>query len=138
MTRVIFFQVRDSPSKLKLLFDTAQLHFAKKEHVLICVENEKAQQFANDLLWQEGFLPHLATDEPTTDFIAITKTKQNINQSLIAFNLCPTPLLINTPLRLIYEFEDLSSAHKNQLSSLRFDAYKKRGFTITSNSSTTT
>ena len=134
-TRVIFFQVQSPSAKLKFLCESAQSHFEKKEPFLILTEDLKAQGFVDELLWKSpssSFLPHVATDEKTEEFIAITKTKNNVNQAKVAFNLCTTPLLIQTPFRIIYEFEDLTSPSKNRLSSLRFNAYKKEGFLIES------
>lgn len=127
-TRVVFFQVRDSNLKLQRIAETAQTHFEKKEPFLIFVEDIKAQQFVDDLLWKfpdVSFLPHLATDDTTKEWVVVTKSKKNINGAKYAFNLCSTPLLIEGPFRIIYEFEDLTSTSKRQLSSLRFDAYKE-------------
>lgn len=132
-TRVIFFQVRDAASKFKLLTETAQTHFEKKDPFLIVVEDDKAGLFVDELLWKippTSFLPHTFTDIPCQEKIVITKTKQNINQAKIAFNLCSTPLLIEGPFSLIYEFEDLSSPHKANLASVRFDAYKAARYRI--------
>jgi DNA polymerase IIIc chi subunit len=132
-TRVVFFLVRDNSSKLKKIAETALAHFEKKEPFLILVEDERSQQFVDELLWklpETSFLPHIAADEPTTDRIAICKSKKNVNNARIAFNLCPTPLLIEGPFRIIYEFEDLSAPNKKNLSSLRFDAYKQAGYLI--------
>lgn len=137
MNRVIFYQVRDAASKIKCICMTAISHFEKKEPFLILVEDAKAQEFVDDLLWkfpETSFLPHVISDEPTKDFIAITKTKNNVNQARVAFNLCPTPLLIDSPFRIIYEFEDLTNPNKSKLSSLRFDAYKAAQFLIESKS----
>lgn len=134
-TRVIFFQVQSPSAKLKFLCESAQSHFEKKEPFLILVEDLKAKEFADELLWKfppNSFLPHVATDEKTQELVAITKTKNNVNQARVAFNLCTTPLLIQTPFRIIYEFEDLTSPSKNRLSSLRFNAYKEEGFLIES------
>jgi DNA polymerase IIIc chi subunit len=132
-TRCIFFQVRDNRSKLKKIIDTARLHFERKEPFLIFVEDLKAQEFVDELLWKNpptSFFPHLATDEMTTELVAITKIKTNVNGAKTAFNLCPTPLLIEGPFKMIYEFEDLTAPNKTNLSSLRFDAYKQEGFLI--------
>lgn len=134
-TRVIFFQVREIAAKLKTLCETVQSHFEKKEHFLILVEDAKAQEFVDELLWKSpdtSFLPHIASDEKISDLIAITKTKNNVNSAKVAFNLCSTPLLIDPPFRLIYELEDLTNPNKNKLSSLRFDAYKAAHFLIES------
>ena len=126
--RIVFFQVRDVASKLKRIAETAKAHFEKKERFLIFVEDAKAQDFVDELLWkspESSFLPHSAADEETKDWIAITKGKRNINGARIAFNLCSTPLLIEGPFRIIYDFEDLTAPNKKNLSSLRFDRYKE-------------
>ncbi|MBX7065907.1 MAG: DNA polymerase III subunit chi [Parachlamydiales bacterium] len=132
-TRVIFFQVNENGNKLKKILETAQLHFVKKEPILFFVEEEKSEKFVDELLWKQpaaSFLPHVASDGPTNDFVAITKSKNNVNQAKIAFNLCPTALLLNETFKIIYEFEDLTAPVKKNLSSQRFDAYKKAGFFI--------
>lgn len=137
MSRVIFYQVRDATSKIKCICQAALSHFEKKEPFLILVEDAKAQEFVDDLLWkfpETSFLPHVICDLSTKDFIAITKTKMNVNEAKVAFNLCPTPLLIESPFRIIYEFEDLTNPNKSKLSSLRFDAYKAAHFLIESKS----
>jgi DNA polymerase-3 subunit chi len=131
--RVIFFQVHDNASKLKRIVETAHSHFERKEALLILTEDDRSSAFVDELLWkmpETSFLPHIATDDPTTDWIAIAKIKKNINNAPIAFNLCPTPLLIEGPFRIIYEFEDLTSPNKKNLSSLRYDAYKRAGHLI--------
>jgi len=131
--RVVFFQVNDNNAKLKRIFEMAHLHFERKEPFLIMVEDEKSQKFVDELLWKSpstSFLPHSASDDPTTDLIVITKVKNNVNKARIAFNLCSTSLLIEGPFRIIYEFEDLSAPSKKNLSSQRFDSYKHAGFFI--------
>lgn len=64
------------------------------------------------------------TDTPSEEWIAISRVKENLNQAKIAFNLCSTPLFIGGPFRIIYDFEDLTTPNKQNLSSLRFDSYK--------------
>ncbi len=137
-TRVIFFQVKDAASKIKRIYETATLHFEKKEPFIFFVEDEKSALFVDELLWKSppsSFLPHSIADAPSSEQIVITKLKRNINQAKIAFNLCSTPLLIDGHFRTIYEFEDLSSPSKNKFSSLRFDAYKASHFSIEARSS---
>ncbi|HSX10255.1 MAG TPA: DNA polymerase III subunit chi [Chlamydiales bacterium] len=132
-TRVVFFQVRDNASKLKRIAEVAHTHFERKEPLLILVDDDRSAQFVDELLWkmpETSFLPHVATDDTTTDWVAIAKAKKNVNSAHIAFNLCPTPLLIEGPFRIIYEFEDLTTPNKKNLSSLRFDAYKSSGYLI--------
>jgi DNA polymerase IIIc chi subunit len=133
MTRVVLFQVKDAKEKLLRLAETASFHFERKELILILVEDEKAEQYVDELLWKvpaTSFLPHTVINASSKEFVAITRTKQNLNQAHYAFNLCPTPLLIDGPFRIIYDYEDLTTPHKKQLSSYRFDAYKKASWAI--------
>ena len=114
-TRVVFFQVRDAGAKLRRICETARSHFERKEHFLILVEDAKAATFVDELLWkipETSFLPHVVSDEITKDWIAVSKIKKNVNGARAAFNLCPTPLLIEGPFRIIYEFEDLTAPSK--------------------------
>ena len=123
--------MRDAKTKLLRIVETAQSHFVKKEPFLIFVEDEKAEKFVDELLWktpETSFLPHVVAHGPTRDLLAITRLKQNVNETKIVFNLCPTPLLIEGPFRIIYEFEDLTTPHKQNFSALRFEAYKQAQF----------
>lgn len=132
-SRIVFFQVHDNSAKLKYIVDAATAHFHKKEPFIIFVEDDRAQQFVDQLLWklpETSFLPHTSTDGPSSELVVITKMKQNCNNAKAAFNLCPTPLLIDGPFKIIYEFEDLTSISKKNFSSIRFDAYKQAGCLI--------
>lgn len=131
-TRVVFFQVNDNPTKLKKIVEIAHLHFSKKEPLLILVE-EAGLKFVDELLWkypETSFLPHKIEEGESDELITITKSKKNLNQAHVAFNLCPTALLLESPFKMIYEFEDLTAPIKKNLSSSRFDAYKSAGFLI--------
>ena len=128
-SRAVFFQVRKQAEKLTKLTSICASHFEKKEPILIFVENEKGAQYVDELLWKSpptAFLPHTVNGE---DMISITVAKKKIGAAIIAFNLCPTPLLLEG-FKLIYDFEDLTSPVKQNLSSLRFDSYKKAGYLI--------
>lgn len=130
-SRVIFFQVSDNAAKLKKIVEMAQYHFSHKEPLLFFVEEEKSEKFVDELLWKQpptSFLPHVVTDLPSNDFIVITKSKNNVNNAKVVFNLCPTALFLSEPVKIIYEFEDLTAPIKKNLSSERFDCYKKAGF----------
>ncbi|OGN55366.1 MAG: hypothetical protein A3D96_03710 [Chlamydiae bacterium RIFCSPHIGHO2_12_FULL_44_59] len=132
-TRVLFFQVSDNPSKLKKIVETASKHFEKKEPFLILVEDDRALHFVDELLWRlpaTSFLPHQRSDQECEALIVITKERKNLNRAKAAFNLSSTSLLLDPPLKIVYEFEDLSSAIKKNLSSSRFDTYKQYGFLI--------
>jgi len=135
LTRVVFFQVQTAQTKLLRISEAAQTHFGKKEKIILFVEDAKAQGFVDELLWKmptTSFLPHLATDEATQEPVVITKSKENVNGARVAFNLCPTPLLLDPPFRIIYELEDLTAPGKQKLSELRFGRYKEAKFLIES------
>lgn len=132
-TRVVFFQVQDNQTKLNKIIESAHHHFRKKEPLLILVEDEKAEKFVDELLWKypvSSFLPHIVADSPSNEFVVITKCKKNLNNARFAFNLCPTSLFLDEPFKIIYEFEDLTAPAKKNLSSQRFDTYKKAHFFI--------
>ena len=131
--RVVFFQVRFAKEKIERLVEIVTAHFEKGENIILFVEDEKAQNFVDELLWKippSNFLPHIASDTPTEEKIAITRTKTNVNLAKYAFNLCSTPLLLDPPFKIVYEYEDLTSPSKHEISAMRFDAYKKASFMI--------
>jgi DNA polymerase IIIc chi subunit len=131
MTRTIFFQVSDPKQKIEKLISCCKEHYEKKEPIIIFAEDEKTIEYLDNLLWnfpKDSFLPHAVE---TKDFITITSSKKNISNASIAFNLCPTPLLLEG-FRLLYDYEDLTSPIKKQFSILRFEAYKKAKFQIES------
>jgi len=133
--RVVFFQVKTPQDKPAALVKVVQRHFLHRESILIVVEEEAALGYVDELLWKvppESFLPHSVLEESGEERVAITRVKKNLNGAKYAFNLCPTPLLIEGPFRTIYEFEDATTPHKKNLSQMRFDAYKKAKYLIES------
>lgn len=133
IAEVSFLQVKTAEQKLFHVVQKAELHFRKKDYFLIFVEDEKIEQFVDDLLWKlplESFLPHKILENFEKIPVGITRTKKNFNEAKIAFNLCPTPLLL-PGFRKIYEFEDLSSPTKQKLSSLRFSSYRQASYLLT-------
>ena len=132
--RIVFFQVKNAADKVRLLADTAQSHFAKKEKFIIFAEDDRAIEYVDSLLWkypQVSFLPHAIAENPCPDPIVVTKVKKNLNEARFAFNLCPTPLLIEG-FRIIYDLEDATLPNKKLLSQARFDAYKAARYLIES------
>ena len=84
-TRVIFFQVNDNQTKLQKIVESAHTYFAKKEPFLIVVE-EAGLKFVDELLWkfpETSFLPHNIQETDSSDLIVITKSRTNLNLSLI-------------------------------------------------------
>ncbi|MBF8263287.1 MAG: polymerase chi subunit [Parachlamydiales bacterium] len=133
--RVVFFQVSDPAAKIAHIAQTAQYHFLRKERFLVLAEEDKALAYVDELLWNhtpEIFLPHAIHDAECQEWIALTKLKKNLNDARYVFNLCPTPLLIEGPFRIIYDFEDTSSQSKKNLSATRYDSYKQAHFLIES------
>lgn len=131
--RIILIQVKDAHTKLLELTKTAELHFEKKEPMIFFVEDDKALSFLDELLWkfpQISFLPHVTTESPIQEYLVITKIKKNLNQAKIAFNLCPTPLLIDGGFKIVYDFEDLSSPSKKNFSQMRYSAYRNANYFI--------
>ncbi len=128
-SRAVFFQVRKPNEKLARLTSICAAHFEKKEPIIIFVEDEKGALYVDELLWKSpstSFLPHTVEGE---DLVCITSSKKKFGEPRIAFNLCPTPLLLEG-FKVVYDFEDLTSPIKQNLSALRFDAYKKAGYLI--------
>ena len=134
-TRVVFFQIQSPRDKPACLVRIVRRHFLHKEPILVVAEEDKALEFADQLLWKEppeSFLPHAILEQPAEEWIGLTKVKKNLNGARYAFNLCPTPLLIEGPFRTIYEFEDLTSPNKKMMSQMRYDAYKQAKYLIES------
>jgi DNA polymerase III subunit chi len=133
--RAIFFQITDPAAKIGCLVRTIESHFLKKEKILIVAEEDKALAYVDELLWKhspEIFLPHGIVDSDCQECIALTKIKKNLNGARYAFNLCPTPLLIEGPFHIVYDFEDVTTPGKKMLSASRFDGYKAANFLIES------
>jgi DNA polymerase III subunit chi len=135
MTKIVFFQVKDTSSKLSKICQTALFHFEKKESLLILTPNQTVVEFVDALLWrfpEDSFLPHSISDAPCADLIAITATLANVNQACRVFNLNTDPVFWKEPIKIIYELEDLTSPEKKQLSQNRYAAYRKAGYQISS------
>ena len=86
------------------------------------------------LLWKlpaDSFLPHVVSDTPTSEWIAITmQEQQNVNLADRLLNLCPTVLPLSTQVIEIFELYDESSAEKSEFSEKRIRDYQSRGITI--------
>lgn len=131
--RAVFFQVKDNRSKIARIVETAHYHFERKEKFLILVEDQKGEEFLDELLWKSppsSFLPHVVSGALIDEWVVITRVKENLNGAKFVFNLCSTPLLIDGSFRIIYDFEDLTSSNKQNLSTTRYDAYKQNQFSI--------
>jgi DNA polymerase III subunit chi len=133
--KVIFFQIKDVKFKLIKIIQTSMNHFEKKENIIIKVQDEASLKFVDELLWKfpkESFLPHVYTDNKCSDFIVITKSKDNLNNSSFMFNLCQDLIDLDPSYKIIYDFDDLTSPAKQKKSKKRFDLFRQLGFTIES------
>ena len=131
-SRVLFFAVKTAASKLEVLVKSAYTHFRRQEKLLIQVSDDTAARYVDTLLWKNpisGFLPHIVTEEESQDFIVITTATKNLNQAKYVFNLNKTPILLDS-YQLVYDFEDISSISRLQLSKYRFEVYNSRNYFI--------
>lgn len=132
--RATFFQVKSDQTKKQKLIQIAEEYFEKKEPLLFKAPHQKALEYLDLLLWrlpQDSFLPHVVQDTPCDDLIVLTASEENPNRSRSLFNLTTEPILNPDHFFThIYEFEDLSSTHKNKLAQDHYRAYKEQGYTI--------
>jgi len=133
--KVVFFKILNVKDKLIKIIQTTMCHFEKKEKFLIQVSDDISLKFIDDLLWKypkESFLPHIIANEKSDDFVVITKTKKNINESSYMFNLSQDILEIDKSFKIIYDFDDCTSKEKQINSQKRFEMYQRANFIVES------
>lgn len=121
---IVFFPVKDTPSKLVKLCQIAQQHLEQKEPLLLLVPDQASYNFLDKLLWSspaESFLPH-----PTALLIISMELQLSFPT---VFNLRPAAYL-EKGVKTIYEFEDHTSSEKLQLSKHRYQTYRDQNFPI--------
>jgi DNA polymerase IIIc chi subunit len=131
--KVIFFPVKDVKTKLLRILQTSLKHFENKEKLLIKVFDEASLKFVDELLWKEpkaSFLPHIIANEEVDDFIVLTKSFKNLNNSYYIFNLCQDIIDVNDSFKVIYDFDDHTSKLKKENSNKRYQLYRKLKFNI--------
>ncbi len=134
---IIFITVRDTQAKLAKLCSIAQRHFSSATPLLFMTADEKAKSFLDELLWKmppESFLPHVASNMPCKELIAITSGSQNVNEAKAIFNLTPAPLTLEQEGLTIYEFDEQSSEARRKASEERYNAYRQKGLPISTES----
>ncbi len=135
INKVIFFQIKDIRSKLIKIIQASIYHFEQKEKLLIKVQDEASLRFVDNLLWKEpsySFLPHVISDIEIDDYIVITKSDKNVNKASHMFNLCSDIFDVDKSFKIIYDFEDYTSAIKQAFSKKRYEVYKQQDFFIES------
>jgi DNA polymerase-3 subunit chi len=131
--KVIFFSVKDVKTKLLRILQTSLKHFENKEKLLIKVFDEASLKFVDELLWKEpkeSFLPHIIANEEVDDFLVLTKSFKNLNNSYYMFNLCQDIIDINDSFKVIYDFDDHTSKLKKENSNKRYQLYRNLKFNI--------
>jgi DNA polymerase-3 subunit chi len=133
-TQVVFLLVSNNVSKQLRICEVVQKQFHKKQAILIYVPSDEAARYVDQLLWrqpEESFIPHLITNKPTKERIAITTSKQNMNAANILINLCPHPIeFAVSSVTMIYDLLDLSHPAKEQASRSRQTAYQLAGYSV--------
>jgi DNA polymerase IIIc chi subunit len=133
-TKVVFFSILETKQKINKIILTANFHNDRKEKVLFLSPDEKAVKYVDNLLWQYpdySFLPHSANEDSPEYVIISSKENKSLFFPFI-FNLTSKPYLPEDDVRIIYEFEDLSSVSKKELFDAKYRIYKEKGFLIES------
>jgi DNA polymerase-3 subunit chi len=123
--------VRDNSAKIQLICTKAQEAVKYEKRLLIAVPNLQAAQYIDALLWRtppESFIPHIISDTPITEWIAITMQEQcNVNQATRLFNLCPSPSALYQQVEEVYDLFDETHPQKTELSQQRLRHYQAKG-----------
>ncbi|MFI0435613.1 MAG: DNA polymerase III subunit chi [Parachlamydiaceae bacterium] len=134
LATITFYRVKDNGAKIQFIYTKAEEAFKQEKRLLISVPNFQAAQYIDTLLWkfpQESFLPHIVSDTPTSEWIAITmEGKQNVNQATCLLNLCPTVTALTENVLEIYELYDESLPEKTALSEKKLQEYEKKGMVV--------
>ncbi len=129
-TRIIFYEVAQNSAKIALICQKAVEAFTLEKKLLITAPSLEAAQYVDDLLWrfsEESFIPHVITDHPTAEWVAITlQNHLNINGAVRLLNLCPTPPPLFQEVNEIYEFYDKTDGQKAELSQRRYQFYEAK------------
>ncbi len=132
--KITFYRVKDNTAKLTFICQKAQEAFQQEKRLLIAVPNLQAAQYIDQLLWrtpEESFMPHVVTDMPTQEWIAITLQEQvNVNQALRLLNLCPHPSSLYQQVEEVYDFYDETHPQKKELSEQRLRFYQEKGVRV--------
>jgi DNA polymerase-3 subunit chi len=132
--RLTFFRVKDNPSKLRLICAKAAESFQTEKRLIIAVPSFEAAQYIDALLWrqpEESFMPHVISDTPTKEWIAITLQEEiNVNQAPILLNLRPDFPSLAKAVDHVYDLYDETHPSKIELSENRKKQYESNGFNI--------
>jgi len=134
MLNIVFVTVKNPIDKLSKIYQISLSHFDKREKILILTSDVKAAEFLDSWLWKhsaESFLPHALGSSSSEEWIKIGKDKHSFPDANILFNLhSETPSFPLVDYKIIYEWNDLSSAEKEYSSHRRFLFYREKGYAI--------
>ncbi len=131
MTEVIFFQVKDTQTKLQAICNLAQSCLENKEPLLILVQDKASLEFINNLLWrypEESFLPHGLEREGQCIILAEESAAPEMPPVIL--NLCREARTNLEGIKKIYELEDLTSLEKEEAAKKRYKAYRELALPI--------
>ncbi len=127
---IIFYDVKDNSSKIRLLTQSAHDLFAQRKKLLILVPSIEGVQYVDSLLWKypnTSFLPHTVLDSFADVKIAISQNPdKNWNQATHLFNLFPLVPEIISDFEQIFEFFDRTSLEKQKISEDKMAYYQKK------------
>lgn len=130
---IIFIPVFSNQQKLGSICHYIQHHFEVGDNVLVVAPNEQATRYIDELLWKfspESFLPHIASNAPSSEKVVITSVAQNLNQALVLINLCAEVSPIAEHFNVVYELYDQTHPEKLAQSQRRQQIYTSKQFTI--------
>ncbi|CCB85875.1 DNA polymerase III subunit chi [Parachlamydia acanthamoebae] len=128
-----FLPAKNVREKLTSICETVRQHFAKQKRILIAAPNEEAARYLNALLWkqpEESFLPHIWSESQTEECVAITFSKNNVNQAAVLLNLCPSVHSEWDSFEQIYDLFDETDPEKQKASESRHVYYTEKGCQI--------
>lgn len=133
MTTIRFLPIKTNKEKVSTLCQTLQNHFNLRQAVVVATPNSEVAHYIDLLLWRnplDSFLPHVYSEGPCKEKIAIVTGVANPNQAQILFNLCPWVHPDSQKFSLIYELDDQTDPEKAVVSRQKQDAYKASLYTI--------
>ncbi len=127
---IVFLCVADNAAKSTRICKMARHYFEQGQRILITASSNEAAQYIDLLLWrlpEEGFIPHVISDQSAEAAIVITTTQMNLNKASILLNLCPEVSPMYAQFAKVYELWDETHPDKRRLSEERRMAYQTRG-----------
>ena len=132
--KVTFYQIKNNSMKIQLICQKCSDAYKYEKRLLITAPNLQAANYLDTLLWklpENLFLPHVVTDLPTAEWIAITlQIEANINQASQLLNLwndIPQKLQ-NT--EEIFEIFDETHPDKRAVSEKKLAFYQSNGMKV--------